>query len=485
MGRTQTIPLDFTRGVNEQYESSSMPEGFALTLQNWVPEANGTLRVPRAFRSASTGGIANVAPTRGIGGYVISGVRSLAVGRANDATTYKVRSIVQDDISSGTWATADTITATATDLPLAFASGVGRLLYCSPTFNPLRIRYWDGAVAGETASDLIAGRALRFHSNRFFVGGIASEPTRLRWSDLGSATSWTVGTNFQDIGDDDGEPLEDFATYDRALFVGKESSIWYVTGTGPDNFAFRQADGGGVAPGRTLVPTPDGIIAIGRDRVFMLTGSGFEPISRPIESSYGMTGDYMTGCYIDGVVYICDEASGTIFRFDLSSGAWSTYSVDDVDEGPNSVAAVGPYLLAGTLNATSNAPLLYRAEPGEDRGLCSHTGQTFTWSTGELWLTGPSKPYSAMHLNLLIRQRGGDASGEPMYLSVYEGTEQTYGPEEIQPKDDLGTFRVSKSLGRAGKYAMRVEVTQTLSVTDTTLMDIERAELVVQTDENR
>lgn len=479
------IPLDFSKGVHEHFESSVVPEGYATVLRNWVPEANGVLRVPRRFLSASTGNLSGTLASRGLGTYMQGGAPRVAVAQAASSTEYRLLLLDRDQISTGSWSNEDTVSVADTSGAVAFAAGAGVLLYCSPGFA--QIRAWDGSAASDASADGIAGRCLAYHQNRFFVGGIPGEETNLRWSEIGDATTWTPDLNFQPVGADDGEPLEDLSIWDGLLWIGKESSIWYMTGTGPDNFAWKRATGGECAPGRTLIPTPDGLIACGPERVYLLTGAGFEPISRPIERSYGMTGEFLSGVFIDGRVYICDEASGTVFRFDMETGAWSVYDVDDPDEGPGVVGASGPYLLAGTRDAQANSILLYREEPGGERGLPEHLGQTFEVSTGDLWLSGAAGPWSAVRLNMLVRQLAGDERGTSMAVEVWEPTDTLNPAHEtsIGPFPIPGTHRVSKSLGQLGKYSMRLDFRHIAEVTDATLYHIERAELEVEFEEGR
>jgi hypothetical protein len=88
---------------------------------------------------------------------------------------------------------------------------------------------------------------------------------------------------------------------------------------------------------------------VGKFRLYAFTGGGFEPISRPIESSSGMTGTYMTGTYIDGRVYICDQGSGTIWSYDLDTQAWATESYLVPADGPAGVYSRNGYLFGGTM----------------------------------------------------------------------------------------------------------------------------------------
>lgn len=475
--QSEFTPITFEHGLNEYFEASSTPPGYALTLQNWVPEANGSLRCVRGWNNASTTGLTGAQVNRGVG-YFVDTSRHYLNAQASDAATYKI--IATSDLAAGTWATADTVVPTDDSTALvAFASGAGKVLYATPGFPSGNIRYWDGSASAVVSTDVIAGRCLAYHNNRFFSGAEAANPTFLRWSELGDATAWTVDTNYQPLGQDDGEPIEDLARWDRNLLIGKEHSVWYQTGFGPDTFAWHLLDGGGCAPGRSLIPTPKGVIAIGREQVWYFAGGGFDPISRPIETSYGMTGDYMSGTYLDGRVYICDEGSGTIWCWDTETGAWHTEVSDTQANGPNAVYAFNGYLLAGGSGGLSTT--LYRQEPGSARARNAGDSQTFRALSPEMWLAGATSTITGLHLYLRLRQRDGDAIQTPLTVNYYADGELR-STKDIEPGPDAGTSRHRLDFGVAGRYAHQFEFIQTVPSTEAALFDIEESVCEYQTE---
>jgi hypothetical protein len=468
------MPLHFERGVNEFFEDSDLPEGFGTIVQNWVPEPSGALRVPWAWLSASATGLSGTRTARGIAYFVPPALAGrFVVAQAISGTQYKLVWLAKASLAAGSWATIETVTSSPSTRPLAMAAGAGVLLYASPEFPSARIRKWDGTTASDASTDAIAGRALIYHNNRFFSGGDAANPTYLRWSEVGAPGTWLVDGNFQPIGQDDGEPIEDLASWDRALFIGKENSIWLQTGSGLTNFAWRQLDGGGCAPGRTLIACPDGVMAIGRERVWWFTGGAFIPISGPIETSFGMTGNYMSGAYDsgDGTIRVCDEGSGKQWIWDIHRNTWHTELFATANEGPGILASRADYLLGGAKVGSSNSLLLYRQMPGASRARIPNSAQAFQAATGYVWIGESLGPFTARHLYFKMRQRGGSAASEKLTIKHYvDGDLEETKTVAMEPA--AGTYRQRVDLGAQG-YGHKIEFIQTVPATDAGVCDIE------------
>jgi hypothetical protein len=475
MSQPHVIPLRFERGVNEFFEDSDMPEGYGSIIQNWVPEASGSLRVPWAWLSASATGLTGTRTARGIAYFVPAAGARFVLAQATSGTQYKLVWIAKSALVAGTWATIETVTSSPSTRPLAMAAGAGLLLYCSPEFPTARIRKWDGTTAADASTLAIAGRTLIYHNNRFFTGGDLANPTFLRWSELGDGTVWSTETNEQPIGQDDGEPIEDLCSWDRAMFIGKENSIWVQSGFGPSTFSWRQMDGGGCAPGRTLVACPEGVMAIGRERIWWLEGGGFSPISGPIETSYGMTGNYMSGTYVDGTVHVCDEGSGKVWIWEIASQAWHTELFGTVNEGPGILSARADYLLGGAKVGSTNSLLLYRQMPGASRARIPGSAQAFRAATGYEWMQHAVGPFTARHLYFKLRQRGGSAASTPLTIThsvVGDDGEVSETVKTESLRGSAGTYRVRVDLGQTG-YGHKVEFSQTVGASDAGVCDIE------------
>ena len=475
MAETVFIPLSFEKGINEYAEASELPDGYGTVIQNWIPEASGSLRVPWAWLSASTGGYSLARTVRGIGYYVSPTGGKIFIVQVLNATNYNLWWIPVGSLAGGTWTSFHTVAVSTTTRPVAMAAGAGYLLHCTPEYPSSVIARWDGTTATTVPGP--AGRALVYHNNRFFVGGATVNPTYLRWSELGDSSVWNLDTNVQPIGENDGEPIEDLASWDRALFIGKENSIWVQTAFGFRDFTWRQLDGGGVAPGRTLVTTPQGIMAIGRERIWWFAGGGFQPISQPIETSYGMTGNYMTGTYIDDNVYVCDAGTGKVWVWDLNSKAWHTETFDTANEGPEYVASHADYLFGGAKLASTNGPLLYRRMPGTTRTRIPGSAMTFQATTGDARYAEAVRPLTALHLYLTIRQRAADQGTILTTKHYVDGVLNRTETTAMQAA--AGVRRVRLDFGGTG-YGHQFDFTTTVASNDTDVFDIESAELEAQ-----
>jgi hypothetical protein len=474
MPQSNYVRIGFEHGVDEYDEPSVIPEGFGTVVQNWVPEADGSLRVPRAWQQASSGGLTGSRIVRGFGYYA----PNYTLAQASSGSAYKVAY----GTLTGGWTAIETVTATSTDV-VKFATGAGVVLYASRSFPSARIRKWNGTAASDASTDVLAGRALVFHNNRFFAGGTNAEPTREYWSELGDPATWNIGTNFQPIVQEDGEPIEDMVTWDRNLLIGKESSVTYQSGFGPDTFAWHTLDGGGCAPGRTLVPTPAGICAIGRERVWLFRGSSFEPISQPVESSYGMTGSYMSGAYVDGIVFISDTGSGTIWTYNLGTGAWSTELFEDSGEGPGLLWARNSYLLGGAKAAVANPYVLYRQIPGSERTAAPNTDMVYRATSGQIWHGLTAKPSTLMRLHLRLRQRGANTFSSPLSVSVTDETGSAT-THTITPHTSESLYHERLTFGVTG-YSHQIDITHEVAPGEAAVVDVEDVVAEYQVENSR
>ena len=485
MGRVGFSRVTFEKGINEYYSASDLPEGYAAAITNWVPEATGALRVPRGWTTTSATGISGTKTARGFAYFVPAAGATFVVAQATSGTQYKLNQLLKANLVAGTWASIETITSSPSTRPLAMAAGAGYLLYSSPEFPSAFIRKWDGTTASDASADAIAGRALVYHNNRFFTGGATTNSTYLRWCELGDPATWETSTNFQPIGQDDGEPIEDLAPWDRNLIIGKANSIWYQTGFGPDTFSWHKLDGGGCAPGRTLIPYPNGICAIGRERVWNFTGGGFEPISQPIETSYGMSGNYMSGTYVDGVVYVCDEGSGSVWAYDLATQAWHKEMYDSAVEGPGLLWSNSNYMFGGVRVGSTNPLSLYRLMPGSSRARNTGSAMTFTATSREFspQTDKPVRPTVVRNYEFVIRQRGGTSASTPISVAIYtDGTLKA--TRTLTLKDAVGTYRYQVSAGFTG-YRHQIIISQVVGSAEACVCDIEEAWAEYQGEEPR
>lgn len=494
-------PLTFEKGVFEALEQSVLPPGFAAVLENWRPEANGGLRIRSGWVNASTTSAPAAASRRTTGiGYssYLDTDTSPPVGtyytavRTTVDTQVKILSIPKASLAGGTWTTVETIAlGSGAGQPMKFAFGLGKLIYTSAGLGGLR--KWDGTTAAAIATTPQNQRALVYAFSRFFAGGGkdpagTSFPHRLWYSALSDDPSLTVSwptANYIDVGRPDGEPIEDIAEFDGTLVVGKENSVWIVSGDNPDAFDPHELPGdAGVAPGNTVIPTPFGVVLVGKEQVWLYDGSMPRYISEAVEQSYGMTGTFMSAAYVDGKCWITDQGQNLVWVYDMRTGVWWKETLDNANESPAVLGSQGQNLLMGPVNGTISSILQSRSFPlGATRVKDADThAETFKVTTPEYWLGGPERPATFRHLDLRIRQRGGNGAqtGLSIVPSVRDGDGVlTAGATiTVTPIAAAGVFRVRKDLPGMTGYGISFAITQTVPSGQASVMDIEEAVLL-------
>jgi hypothetical protein len=204
-------------------------------------------------------------------------------------------------------------------------------------------------------------------------------------------------------------------------------------------------------------------------------------ISPTISSSYGMTGDFMSGSFINDVYYVCDEGSGTVWALNMrtNTGAWHEERLSSpTTEGPAVLYNHDDMQLYAPQAATVGSLLNYRLMPGTARGKDFDTlSESFEAWTPEIWPVGPEAAITPRYLYLKIRQRGGDAGDGGLVITpVFDGRTQT--ARTWTPQASAGVYREQISIGEErGVSSVQIKFTQTLASTDAAVLDIEEATL--------
>lgn len=400
------------------------------------------------------------------GGHLVA-----ALSSDESAQFYELYRIDRDAVSSGSWSLIGNITGVENSRPLAFASGASRLLVNHPAASTIRM--WDGASFTSVASTP-EGRALTFHKNRFFSAGTNDTPTRLWWSDIGSATSWP-SNNWLEVGQEDGEPIEDIAPAYDGLLIAKRNSVWYATGTfvGTD-FNLERLEGGGAAPGRSICPTPYGAIVAGWDSIWLFTGGPLQDIGEAIETSYHLSGNFVSTAFLNRRVYICDQGNQAMWVYDFNQETWFKEWMVSYSDSPGSIYTYNDMLLSSPKGG-ANAPFIsYRRVPAGTRFRDVGQGGLYRADTPEFFfnINGPITP---KYLYVQIRQRGGDASEDPMEVyPYYDGVEQDV--RWITPQDTQGTYRYRIDVFGDRVWSVKFAFIHNVGGASDDIMDIERVE---------
>lgn len=129
-----------------------------------------------------------------------------------------------------------------------FTQGLGYLSIANKLND---LRKWDGLTQ---TPQLVGGsppklQYVAFHKNYVFGAGTSANPNRLYWCELLDLDNWPV-LNFIDIAPDDGDHITFLFPTQDYLVIGKERSVWVLTGDSADTFAVRRilASAGALAP---------------------------------------------------------------------------------------------------------------------------------------------------------------------------------------------------------------------------------------------
>lgn len=391
------------------------------------------------------------------------------VANANSATEFQMYYLARNSLAAGTWTSLETISSLGnTTLPVSFANAAGSLVYTHPEFSVSRRMVGNGAFA-ITGSP--SGNAIAFHRGRFYI----ADGTRLYFSGINDATSWDTTNDYIDVGQGDGDDIRDILAYAGQLIVAKKFSTWALQGSGPDN---HQLDGpfpGGGYPGRCLCATPYGVVVAGEKRIYLWSGSSPEEVGKLLETTYSLSGSFVTTAYTDSVVYVQDQGSSYQFCFNVTNGTWWKEHVST--NPPLTLAADQERLLYGPSGATTISLLAYRSFPGT-RARDVSMSEVFTARTAEMHRHGSDKKITPRHLYLTLKQRGTGSTGltvTPYYDGVAQTELQPQGDvKTISPRSAAGVYRERIDLGKAqGVDAVQFVFSQTATTSDSNILDIE------------
>lgn len=343
---------------------------------------------------------------------------------ANDnTTTFDIYR--QSDLIAGTYENIDPAIGASTGGTVAFTRGFGAAWYTHKSF--LGIRRYDGVTASTVATSPAGARCIATNHSRMWAGGGTAFPSRVNFTQVLEPLTWTgTGTGYFDFAADDGEPVEDIAPFGGGLVVGKATTLHFLSGSSTDTFSPLQLDGGGAAPGRSILATPYGCVIAGLEQVWSFDGVQVRPLGRGIQHSYGLTDvDFVTTSYIDGFIYIAVPTKGKVFVFDLNAGTWH---VEQVSDGGNETPAVlynyGDTQLYGPLAGTVGSLLNYRTFPDPARTKdFDPLSEVFSAQTGDLPLAGTRRPITPRQLYMQLRQRGGDETESGLLVTpIFDGS---------------------------------------------------------------
>jgi hypothetical protein len=480
MPEGEWINVTFERGLNNFAPRSVLEDGECQELKNldWLP--NGGVISRPGWKAA--GGSPTGEPTQKRGRGIFtdwyeSGVRKLVVATYDNATGFYLhKTNIADPTAFGSYSSIEgpvTITAGYYSDPVAFAVGAGVLMYTQPGFPNARLRVYNGATVTELATDglsggslsNIAGRAIVFHLDRFWVGGSVAQPTYVRFTEIGDYDAWNTDENYIPVGKDDGEFVESIVIWDRGLVIGKQHSLWFLSGRTVDSFALDPITTRvGCARGpSSLIATEDGVFILGIDgNTYLWDGAKVNRLTDKVFVQTQPASGYMAGAFVGDKLFVSATGSGdTVWIW--SGGRWRKEVLSDPSHYVQDLAVYDDrYLLASAVNGTRLLSVRQEVGPfavGSYRDPSRDVGvsESFEVKSREWWPKGPLGKADLRSAYIRYRQWNAGASEKLTVTPVVDGVDVSAQAKVIGGK------------AAAGVYAERVDFAATVSGTNVAL----------------
>ena len=463
------VPITFERGVNAFDRPSVLADGELQVLQNFEWTPNGGL-VPRpAWKAAGaspTGSPASGARAgRGVfTNWYESGVRKLVVATKDAGNAFSFyKTAVADPTTFASYSAIETAVAVASAQagdPVGFAVGNNKLVYTNPGFPTGRLRKYDGAAVTAIPVDNIAGRFVVYHLSRFWTAGSLTNPTYLRFSEIGDETAWNTAENFIPVGQDDGEPPESCVIWDHGLVIGKQHSLWFLSGRDLDSFNLAPIHSSiGCARGvNALVPTAAGVFILGLDgQVYLYDGADVRPVTTKVSIQTGA--GYVSGAFVNGKVFCIRTGSSTLWVYEPTQKRWRSEVAADTVNFPQDIAAFDDRYLLATANGATGRVLSVRSErgpfsPGSYRDPVhdASAAEAYIATTKEVWPQGAGMGKTTLRqFYIRYHQWVGGTTPKLTVTPIVDGVELTAQAKDIGGKASAGTYVERKDFGAEGR----------------------------------
>ncbi|KKL06559.1 hypothetical protein LCGC14_2594820, partial [marine sediment metagenome] len=193
----------------------------------------------------------------------------------------------------------------------------------------------DNVTASTASGSPPLGTMVVEHKNMLFTAGNATNPNRLYFSAIGSATSWPA-TNFINIVTNDGSPITALVSLGDSLIIFKENHVYALDGASKSSFFVRRVSTEYGCAGIRAVCVAGNVVAFmdtkGPRAVLLDASDDFKDISTPLipNTFNGLNDAQLSKCavtfYKNLIVFnVTDSSSNNNNRrlvFDLDKGAW-------------------------------------------------------------------------------------------------------------------------------------------------------------------
>lgn len=369
----------FSGGQNDSDEPDQLSDNESQLIQNAYINARGTVEK----RSGTTLTGDDTGDTK------ITGITSW---KENDGTKWLFSTTGTDlrYLNSTTWDTLDD--GFTTGLDTEFIRADGKIYILNGTDD---IHSYDGASVNlnsgltDLGASVPAAKYGVWWKNYMFICGESSlsgtdYPSRVWFSNIGDPDTWTTGTDYFDVGKDDGQEITGIGILDKFLVIFKENSIYVLTGDGPSEWKLDATTNNLVNVANSVgCASHRSIVQVGNDLWFMDQYGNIRSLRKNEEGSnplQGIVSENIQGT-IDGLNKgALSEVSATFFNnriyFAAPNGS-SNYNnivmVADLSitlESPRNphpwVTYTGWNPAVFTVYTPSNTPQLYYGEGDAD-----------------------------------------------------------------------------------------------------------------------
>lgn len=215
---------NFFVGMNDRLPAHELPKGVFQLLDNVLVADNKIVKRPG--NSGSTAIAGSLAMLGGAPLERSNGNKSqiICLNGASNARLY--------ESTNGITFSAIGSANITKDLLMNFVQASDSLF----GFNGTDVMDYDGTTVTKNRATLPLGKFGFWFHNYLFVAGVAANPNRLYWSDLGTPTTFT-GSNFIDINANDGDMITGLGTLNDELLVFKNNASWSISGFSGSTFS--------------------------------------------------------------------------------------------------------------------------------------------------------------------------------------------------------------------------------------------------------
>jgi hypothetical protein len=442
----QQIPIN--GGLNTRLQWNHLGAEDNTILSNWVPEEDGSLRIRTQINTPTQTGsaIPNGGTSVFYSGSEVANIKGVYVSKHDSADGF-VKIHRADDEVTPDWGSAviDSSTGSSTQ-SMPFVAGNGIILFGNSSYNTGKLRFWNGTTVADASSVVVAGRGLTYHKERFWTCGPAASEVRLYYSGIADHTSWSLN-NYIDVGPNDGGVVEDILPANGGLMIAKSNSLWFLSGSGPSDFALTKIDKGEAAAGRCITVTNYGIVIAGSDHIWLWTGQG-PAQSLTYNVDYNNVGVPVTCICVDDQVIVTSSITQIIY--DMRTQKWRNQSNASTAADRTAATCLGGPELKTVISICKKgcnsalSGISTQVMTGETRIKDNaNRGLIFQVSGGWFQLGDDAHKATLRHLHILVGQRetGTGTLNVAVYRATGLGSASSIASKGMSPEAAAGVYR--------------------------------------------